>query len=580
MALAALRLVFQLAAAFCCFVDQAESSPFKDQRNASNALGTIFSSSKNGTGYSDQPQVVIFNESYWLCVVTCSPGHEGQRNQIAASVVSTDQGLTWGDPVSIEQIPPTGSRLAASWVNPLLVGTRVYVFYTFNVFNTTHWLNNNRTIGNSNLLGGQFYRYSDSAGARWSKRQQVPIRPTKIDRENPFNGTIPMGWSVGKPFISTDGTAYFQYSKCGCPPSQRYNCDLIVNYDEAWLFASKDIVNGATTPHFETLPEGDVGLVAHNRTSTKDIATESSGISAGIINGSCYRDCPPSPSEPGGCHKKFDPTERVLPHEVCISTGICSHLSRESCGNACVQLGYTLAAVEDGHQCMCGDALSKNASSALAPARECDSPCSGVSGETCGGKFRAFVFEAKNRSEPPHHHRLPNHMPAATGVDSWIAEEGDVVEMGNHSPAHLYYVYRTSDGYLGVGTSTDGGRHFMSPLYAEYATSLLNTSGRLKNPRGPITPRRFDNGRYLLLYFNRANGGIEGSRNPYFLSAGSYSKRKQKIVWSQPEIILYTSYARLATGPDPIGDKLGCGYPIAVDCSVPYPLAPYSCCVA
>jgi hypothetical protein len=544
-------------------VARSEPSPFKDPRNASNALGTIFSAGNGSTGYSDQPQVVIFNASYWLCVVTCSPGHEGQKSQIAASVVSTDQGHSWSDPVSIEPLPPAGNRLAASWVNPLLVGKRVYVFYTFNVFNTTHWPNNNEEISNSNLLGGQFFRYSDSAGASWSDRQQVSIRDSQIDRQNPFNGTVPMGWSVGKPFISTDGTAYFQYTKVGCPPSQRYNCDLIVNYDEAWLYASKDIAAGATQPHFETLPSGDVGLVAHNRTGNESIATTRvfAGPETDSINGSCFRDCPPSPSDPGGCHAKFDPQERVLPHQVCESSGICSHLSRESCGNACTGLGYRLAAVEAGHQCMCGDKLASNSSSALASQRECDSPCTGAVGETCGGKFRAFVFEAKHRSEPPskpsHHHNPPNSMPAVTGVNSWIAEEGDVVEMGNHTPTHLYYVYRTSDGYLGVGTSTDGGRHFISPSYAEYETSLLNTSGRLKNPRGPITPRRFKNGRYLLLYFNRANGGIEGSRNPYFLSAGTYDAIKGTILWSQPEIILYTKYASSATGNDPIGDKLG-----------------------
>jgi hypothetical protein len=562
------RWLLQFAAATSAVVGhhataEADLPSFQDPRNASNALGIIFSTAGNATGYSDQPQVVVFNASYWLCVVTCSPGHEGQKSQIAASVVSTDRGHSWTDPVSIEPLPPAGNRLAASWVNPLLVGKRLYVFYTFNVFNTTLWPNNNASIANSNLLGGQFYRWSDSAGASWSERQQVPIRSTQIDRQNPFNGTTAMGWSVGKPFVSTDGTAYFQYTKIGCPPSQRYNCDMTVSYDEAWLYASKDVVDGVATPQFLTLPEGDVGLIAHNRTSSESVAiTIGDAIRSGI-NGSCYRDCPPSPSKPAGCHVKFDPQERLMPHQVCISSGICSHLSRESCGNACALLGFRLAAVEAGHQCMCGETLTKHSASALAPAHECDSPCTGASGETCGGRFRAFVFEAKNRTVPPapaRPHDPPNRMPIPTRVNSWIAEEGDLVEMGNHTPAHLYYVYRTSDGYLGVGTSVDGGRHFVGPLYAEYSTSLLNTSGRLKNPRGPITPRRFKNGRYLLLFFNRANGGIAGSRNPYFLSAGTYDALKHTIVWSQPEIILYTTYASSATGNDPIGDKLGCEY--------------------
>ena len=71
-----------------------------------------------------------------------------------------------------------------------------------------------------------------------------------------------------------------------------------------------------------------------------------------------------------------------------------------------------------------------------------------------------------------------------------------------------------------------------------------------------------------MLYFNRANGGIEGSRNPYWLTAGTYSPSLGTILWSQPEVVLYTHYAaasrsrvgaddRVDAFFDPIGDKLG-----------------------
>ena len=46
-------------------------------------------------------------------------------------------------------------------------------------------------------------------------------------------------------------------------------------------------------------------------------------------------------------------------------------------------------------------------------------------------------------------------------------------------------------------------------------------------------------------------------RRSYFLSAGTYDAAKGTILWSQPEIILYTKYAKAETGADPIGDKLG-----------------------
>jgi hypothetical protein len=65
-----------------------------DSRDARVPWGTIFSAG-GGTGYSDQPQVIVFNASYWLCVITCSPGHEGQRSQIVGTTVSTDGGSVY-----------------------------------------------------------------------------------------------------------------------------------------------------------------------------------------------------------------------------------------------------------------------------------------------------------------------------------------------------------------------------------------------------------------------------------------------------------------------------------------------------
>lgn len=71
--------------------DATKMSDTTDPRDARVPWGTIFSAG-NGTGYSDQPQVVIINASFWLCVVTCSPGHEGQRSQIVGTTVSHDGG--------------------------------------------------------------------------------------------------------------------------------------------------------------------------------------------------------------------------------------------------------------------------------------------------------------------------------------------------------------------------------------------------------------------------------------------------------------------------------------------------------
>ena len=55
-----------------------------------------------------------------------------------------------------------------------------------------------------------------------------------------------------------------------------------------------------------------------------------------------------------------------------------------------------------------------------------------------------------------------------------------------------------------------------------------------------------------------SSGGIEGSRNPYWLAAGTYAPARQTIAWSQPEIVLYTTYAVPSpSGAVPVGTKLG-----------------------
>ena len=66
----------------------------------------------------------------------------------------------------------------------------------------------------------------------------------------------------------------------------------------------------------------------------------------------------------------------------------------------------------------------------------------------------------------------------------------------------------------------------------------------LKNPRGPITPKRMGNGQYLMLFYN--DDGSSGifpaeSRNPYWLTCG-VEVEGHGILWSQPEVALYDRY--------------------------------------
>ena len=72
----------------------------------------------------------------------------------------------------------------------------------------------------------------------------------------------------------------------------------------------------------------------------------------------------------------------------------------------------------------------------------------------------------------------------------------------------------------------------------------------LKNPTGPITPRRFSNGKFLMTVFADSQRfpdlhGFE-MRDPYWIVAGwegmedvAGGGQRKTIVWSQPEILLY-----------------------------------------
>ena len=75
----------------------------------------------------------------------------------------------------------------------------------------------------------------------------------------------------------------------------------------------------------------------------------------------------------------------------------------------------------------------------------------------------------------------------------------------------------------------------------------------LKNPRGPITPKRMANAMYLMLFYNDAGAGYSsGTRNPYWMTAG-IEVAGHGILWAQPEVALYDRYNH--------GGTSGGGYP-------------------
>ena len=137
---------------------------------------------------------------------------------------------------------------------------------------------------------------------------------------------------------------------------------------------------------------------------------------------------------------------------------------------------------------------------------------------------------------------------APPGGNPNIGEEPHLVPL--HSHPGFYTLFRTTQGFLGASEAREPtllAAHWSPAHFAEFfsLSDPLNaplspsnvSSGLLKNPRGPITPKRLSDSLLLLLfYFNGATN--YNSRNPYFLSAGIESSDRT-IRWSQPELVLY-----------------------------------------
>jgi len=152
--------------------------------------------SKNASQYYNQPQAVQLQNGSWLVVLTNAPYTEGDPRQRVESMLHPSPDLsdpTWLDPVVIESQPYGPS---AGWVVPLYAPSlqRVYAFYTYNYQNITT-VPPQGSPCRCNLVGGQWFRYSEDYGRSWSKqRYQVPIRVTSIDRGNNWNGSVMQGF--------------------------------------------------------------------------------------------------------------------------------------------------------------------------------------------------------------------------------------------------------------------------------------------------------------------------------------------------------------------------------------------------
>ncbi|MEO5999749.1 MAG: sialidase family protein [Chitinophagaceae bacterium] len=109
-----------------------------------------------------------------------------------------------------------------------------------------------------------------------------------------------------------------------------------------------------------------------------------------------------------------------------------------------------------------------------------------------------------------------------------INEEQNIFQLSNGT---LYCMERTISGHPAESYSYNGGKTWTVPKVPEYLTGI-----EMKNPRACPRIWKCKNGKYLFWHHNNGSWNFT-SRNPAWISGGI--EKNGKIIWSQPEILLY-----------------------------------------
>lgn len=173
---------------------------------------------------------------------------------------STDRGRTWSPLAPIED-DARQSHDGYQWVHPGPDGReRIWLLYGWNVgaqypAGADPGLTEMKRT-DMQLDEGYWVRASDDGGATWGPRALVPVRRTRIDRDNPWAGAT-MGMFLCDAPQVIDGAVHaaFQKTRDGAGETPG---------SEAFVLRSRDLLRVAdpAAATWETLPRGDDGLRA------------------------------------------------------------------------------------------------------------------------------------------------------------------------------------------------------------------------------------------------------------------------------------------------------------------------------
>ncbi|MPM20744.1 hypothetical protein SDC9_67180 [bioreactor metagenome] len=118
-----------------------------------------------------------------------------------------------------------------------------------------------------------------------------------------------------------------------------------------------------------------------------------------------------------------------------------------------------------------------------------------------------------------------------------VQEEHQLVSLGG---SNMYSVFRTKDLFLPGSYSSDLGRTWTTPQFETYYNGR-----KIRHNRACAKLYKTEAGKYLLWFNNHSIEHTLG-RDPIWISGGVLENGK--IVWSQPEILLYTDPRSFADG--------------------------------
>jgi hypothetical protein len=217
-------------------------------------------------GYYDSQNIVAVHDSELDATVLSvvlhhSENREGGPGLQLFGTRSVDNGKTWSALAPIDS-PERQSHDGYQLLHRAPDGSeRIFVFYGWN--HGSHYPPNaddtltplRRT--DMQLDEGYWFRVSDDAGRTWgSQRYLVPVRRSRIDRDNPWGGETMGMFLCDKPSV-IDGAVYMAFQKTREGAGETPGSEVFFLRSTNLLHV-KDLGDAV----WETLPIGDVGLQA------------------------------------------------------------------------------------------------------------------------------------------------------------------------------------------------------------------------------------------------------------------------------------------------------------------------------